>query len=273
MSTRNLIVISDLHCGCRLGLCPPEGVQLDDGGRYSPSEFQCRMWALWQEFWRSWVPMVTRGEPYSVVLNGDAVDGVHHGSVTQVSHNLVDQGEIAYRVLAPVVATAEEYWHIRGTEAHVGKSGQEEERLAKRLGAKPNDSGQHARWELWKHVGDALVHILHHIGTTSSSAYESTAVYKELVEAYVEAGRWGDRPPDVIVRSHRHRYFQTKVPAKNGSAFAVVTPAWQGKTPFTFKLAGARQSQPQFGGICIRQGDEEYFVREMVWKLERPSAE
>jgi hypothetical protein len=58
-----------------------------------------------------------------------------------------------------------------------------------------------------------------------------------------------------------------------GDAMAVVTPAWQMKTPFTWKIPGARQSQPQFGGIVIRQGDEELHIRKKVWRLERPEVE
>jgi hypothetical protein len=53
---RNLIVISDTHCGCRLALHPPECSRLDDGGRYMPSEFQLALWEYWQIFWKEWVP-------------------------------------------------------------------------------------------------------------------------------------------------------------------------------------------------------------------------
>lgn len=63
---RNLIVFSDSHCGCRLALCPPDGIYLDDGGRYLPSAFQKKLWHWWREFWDVWVPEVTRGEPYVI---------------------------------------------------------------------------------------------------------------------------------------------------------------------------------------------------------------
>src|SRR5260370_29961508 len=42
----------------------------------------------------------------------------------------------------------------------------------------PTPDGQHARWELWKQVGKGLVHFSHHIGTTGTNHYESTAVHK-----------------------------------------------------------------------------------------------
>jgi len=266
---RQVIVVSDTHCGCRLGLCPKDGISLDDGGRYMPSRIQRVVYDYWQEFWGVWVPHVTKGEPYDVVFNGDAIDGVHHGSVTQVSHNIEDQLNIAMACLGPVARGARRYYHIRGTEAHVGKSAQYEEMLARQLGAVQNEDGQYSRQDLWLRIGGHLTHFLHHIGTVGSQAYESTAVNKEIMESFVEAGRWGVEPPQVIVRSHRHRYYKCEFEGDKGSCMGVVTGAWQGKTPFVWKIAGARLSQPQFGGLLIRKGDDELYTRRRVWTIQR----
>lgn len=275
---RNLIVVSDIHAGCRVGLCPPDPQPLDGGGQYIASDFQRKMWALWEVFWNEWVPEVTRKEPYDVLFNGDALDGVHHRSTTQISQNIEDQQRIAERCLRRQVERCQKkggtYYHIRGTEAHVGQSGEYEERLARNLGAKPNREQQYARFDLWKRVGErCLVHALHHVGTTSSAAHESSAVNAELTAMYVEAARWGKEPPDFIVRSHRHRSIAVDLNSSKGYAAAIVTPAWQGKTPFVFKVPGARISEPQIGGILIREGDEEHFYRRKVWSFDRSPEE
>lgn len=277
---RNLIIVSDTHCGCRLALCGPEPIKVDGGGQYLASDFQRKMWALWREFWDEWVPEVTRGEPYDLVHNGDAIDGSHHNSTTQISHNIEDQIRIAERVIGPEVAKCKKsggtYYHIRGTEAHVGQSGEYEERLARNLGAKPNDQGQFARFDLWKRVGGSggpLVHLLHHIGTTSSAAHESSAVNAELTAEYVEAARWNREPPDYIVRSHRHRSIAVDLNSAKGYAAAIVTPAWQGKTPYVWKIPGARISEPQIGGVMIRRGDEEHYYRRWVQSFDRSNEE
>lgn len=279
--SNNVVVVSDIHAGCQVGLCPPSGVQLDGGGVYMPSAMQLKMWSMWEEFWKEWVPLTTRKEPYDIVINGDTLDGVHHGSTTQISHNLADQERAARVILEPIIANKKvrRLFVIRGTEAHVGKSGVEEERLAQNLGAVPNDIGNYARHELFLRVGGALTHIMHHIGTTGSSAYESTAVHKELIEALTESARHRLEPIDVVVRSHRHRYFRTSFAASttdgdSRDAIAVVTPGWQAKTPFAFRIAGARLSLPQFGGILIRTGNEDaVFVRHRTWHLTRPAVE
>ena len=202
----NIVVVSDTHCGCRLGLCPPTGARLDDGGRYMPSRLQRVVWQWWIEFWEKWVPTVTHGEPYAVVVNGDVIEGVHHRATSQISHNLEDQCEIVREVFEPIVERCRgQFYMVRGTPAHVGEQGVHEERLAKQLGALPNEEGQHARYELWQTFGRGrLAHFNHHIGTTSSSQHETSAVNGELVHAFVEAGRWGHTPPDVIVRCLSH---------------------------------------------------------------------
>jgi len=92
------------------------------------------------EFWDSWVPCVTHGEPFAVVVNGDVIEGVHHRATSQISHNLEDQCQIAYDVFAPILDRCDgRFFMIRGTPAHVGEQGVYEERLAKQLGAIPNE--------------------------------------------------------------------------------------------------------------------------------------
>jgi hypothetical protein len=272
----NIIVISDEHFGCEMGLFPFDKFLMDGGGYYYPSPLQKKVAKMWRIFWDEWVPEVTKGEPYFIVNNGDAVDGTHHGSVTQITQNLERQKEMAIVGLMPLIKNKKcaGYYHIRGTEAHVGKSGQYEEEIAKQLGARPDETGNHARWEMWFNLNGKLIHFSHHIGTTGSSAYESTAVYKECVEQFVEAGRWGDAPPDVVVRSHRHRQFETRIATKNGYGISLVTPGWQLKTPFVHKLPGGRASTPQMGGYLIRTGDEDsIYTRFKVFRIERSKVE
>jgi len=269
---RNLVVVSDLHCGCQLGLCPPGPIPLDDGGAYTASPLQRKVWAYWREFWEEWVPHVCEGEPYAVCVNGDALDGQPHGNKTPISANVDVQQRIARMVLEPVIEGASAYYHIRGTEAHVGKSGEQEEMLARSLGAVPNGGGNHARWDLWLRLGRGLVYLTHHIGTTGSAAYESTAVMRELVDAYTEAARWGEEPPDVVVRSHRHRSIEVRWWTGKGIATSCTTPSWQLKTPFVFRTGG-KSSQPQVGGILVRCGDDEIYTRQRVWPLKRSKEE
>jgi len=277
---RNIVVVSDLHSGCRMGLCHPGPVKLDDGGPYWPSSFQKKVWSFWEEFWGEFVPEVTRKEPFAVVINGDIIDGVHHQETTPISHNIGDQSLIAETILAPIRDSCNARMYIiRGTSAHTGPSAVEEERIARVLGTIPDREGHYARWELWKYVGKEgeLLHFLHHVATTSSMLYESTAPWIEMVDLWSECGRWHEISPSIIIRSHRHRYVEVGSFGAKGRIRAFTTPGWQGKTPLVWRKRGARISQPQFGGVVIRKagpqdGGELYF-RPFVKILSRPKPE
>lgn len=270
----NAVVISDTHCGSRLALCPPEGVQLDDGGKYMPSPIQLKLWAIWEEFF-AWCDHVCQNEPYFLIHNGDVVEGVHHGDTSCWSTNLNDQNRCAIQCLKPRVEAKQcaGYYQVRGTEAHVGKQAVEEEKIAETLHAIPNEDGQHARWELWKRMGTDLCHFLHHIGTTSSSQHETSALNAEINAMYADAGRYGKEPPRIVARSHRHRCSEIRLPIHGAYATCFVTPAWQLKTPFAWKKAGARVTTPQIGGSIIRFGHDELHTRHFVINIERSKEE
>jgi hypothetical protein len=260
---KNIVCISDTHFGSTLALCPPK-VALDDGGYYQPSKLQKILFAYWRDFWR-WVDEKLNGEKFILIHNGDMLDGKHHNTTTLISQNLKDQENLAVEMMQPVVNKAFAYYQIRGTEAHAGTSAEYEERVAQRLCAvKDEATKQHSRWELWMELGDDLIHFSHHLGVTSSSAYEASAPMREITAAFVEAGQWGMRPPTILIRSHRHRYIEVKPP--NGRL--VVTPGWQGKTPFVFRID--RMRAPMFGGIIIKLGEEGIHVREKLYTIQRP---
>jgi len=274
----NAIIVSDLHAACRLALCPPEGIDLQDGGHYSPSALQLKLWGMWREFWDKWVPLSCRNEPFLVVINGEAMDGVHHKSKTQISQNYADQINLAKKILKPIVELCQgRFYMIRGTEAHSGQSGEIEEILAEKLGAILDKQDQHSRWELRLRIGWGLAHISHHIGTSGSLAYETSAIQKELEQIYVECARWEFEPPDWVVRSHRHRNAETRVRMRKngrlGFATSCTTGGWQLKTPFAYKVAGARRTLPHIGGTLLRCGDEETYTRHQIWPVEPPEIE
>jgi len=285
--TDNLVIVSDQHINCKLALCHPKGAKLDEGGTYKPSRLQRTLWKWWQEFWYDWVPRATDGEPFTVVNNGDALDGTggRFKNTTMISANPATQQKHAVLILKPIVELCEgRYYHIRGTEVHEGKSGSNAENLATALGAIPDAEGNHARYELAKVVGSrngrggGTFHIMHHIGTTGSQQYESSAPMREIAEMLTEAGRWRTKPYTGVVRSHRHRSLQLRIPGADKAGkpcelFAIVTPAWQLKTPFVYRIPGARQSQPQIGGVVIRSHKGVLYATSYVRRIEPPSEE
>jgi len=274
---KNIVVISDTHFGDQLGLCPPK-VRLDAGGIYTQNRIQQKIWKHWLSFCNEFIPKVTKGENFILVHNGDVIEGVHHRATHQITQNLKDQENIAVEVLEPLVSNpkCKKFYIIRGTEAHSGASAECEERIGERLKAVKDIDGNYTRYILWLRFGThkILVNFAHHIGTTSSSAYESTAVFKELIEAYTEAGRYKLEPPDIVVRSHRHKFLSTTVAGYNTNAISVVTPAWQSFTPYMFRNLKGRVGLPEIGGLVIKEGEEvPLYIRPYIIPIGRDKEE
>lgn len=272
----NLVFVSDLHCGSKVGLCPPHKIRLPeaDGGWYLPSPQQRMVWNRWRYFWDAFVPDVTRGEPYGVVLNGDVMDGDHHNTPTIISRHLGVQADIALECLESVrKSCGGRLWFVGGTEAHAGQSWAEEHRLAQQLQAVPDEFGNVVRGELWITCGPWLGNVAHHIGATGSAAYESTGLAKELNDIYAEAARKAERPPDFVVRSHRHRRYEIRVPRPRQDAICFVTPGWQLRTPFSARTVGGRVTTPQLGGVVVRHHEGVLFTRPETWYVKRPRTE
>ncbi len=255
MKVKHCVVISDLHFGCSFALCPPKKLILDTGVEYTPSGLQLKLWKIWEHFWKRWVPSITKGEPFYLVINGDILEGVHHGIVTPISQNFADQIYIASQTLKPIVKRAAALYMVRGTESHAGKSSQYEEILADQLNARPISQESTTAYSLWLKLGTKLIHFCHHIGTSSSSHGEASALVREINDTLVEAAKWGFDVPEVLVRSHRHSHIEVAIPYKDRRIVCFTTPGWQLKTPFVFKISKAKTFLPQIGGSIISNID------------------
>lgn len=262
---KTVTIVSDLHVGSSLGLCADSGMQLGEAGIYFPSKLQISVFRAWQSFFDYAGQVNEKAESTTLVINGDSVDGFHHNTVALATNNIEVQENAAIEILKPVAKQFDQVYVVRGTEAHVQASAQSEERIAKGIGAQVNDEGQSSWWQLWLDVDGMIFNIAHHIGTTSSSAYESSAVMREMVAALVEAGQWGQHLPDVLVRSHRHRYIELAIPSGRGKIQAVVTPGWQLRTPFVEKID--RMRLPHIGGIIFVVEDGQCSVRARIFPM------
>lgn len=261
------VVVSDLHVGCGMAIMPEGGFTGDTGVHYQPSPLQQKLYDRWANGFWPWVRSeCPRG--FNVIVNGDLVDGVHHQAVTQWSHNLLDQRRACIDLLQPVREAAGRFIVVRGTESHVGQSGQHDEAIASVLRAERSSSGTSSHWEVFLRFGGKLVHVAHHIGATTSPFAKSSALQRQIALSYVNSGRWGDEPPVMFVRSHRHQCSWVGEPCSHGIVTCVVTPAWQLKTPYVHRMS--LMQEPEYGGIILFAGDNGVYHKPWVERLERP---
>lgn len=242
-------VTSDHHCGSTLGLCPPEGVRLDDGGTYRPSKAQKWVWRCWEEYWgRADALRKQHSADLYCCYNGDLFEGDHHHTSQIISRNPEPQAYIADRVFGvPRALSPTATFIIRGTEAHVGPSGASEEAFARSLKAEPDPvSGKWSWWHLRQELHGVLLDFQHHGRMGQRPWTESNVVSLLAAQIFYEHARRKQRYPDLAIRSHHHRH------ADSGDAHPVrviQTPAWQLKTAHAHKVAA--DSLADVGGIFI----------------------
>jgi len=231
--------------------------------------FQDYLIRCWEHFWKEYVPKVTKKcREVTVVLNGDVIDGNHHNAVDLVG-NLETQEKAAVEVLKPIASKYRTFM-VRGTEAHGGKSDQNTESIARQIGCKMDESGSNSVWQLWLDVDGVVFQFAHHIGTTSSAAYETSAPMRELVSGLVEASQWNQHLPDVFVRSHRHRFIPVSIPrSEDRDIQLIVTPGWQLRTPHVEKID--RMRLPHIGGVIFTVEDGKCQIEKKIYTMPKPT--
>jgi hypothetical protein len=271
--TNILSVTGDHHCGGTTALCPPR-VTLDDGAEYVASEIQRWLYEhCWKDYWRQ-VGLVVDAEKkhatvkhYEVFL-GDLTEGNHHGTTQILSGNSAAQAQVVNAIMrVPLALNPDGLIGIRGTEAHVGKSAEGEEKIwdglarDKRPVVRDLNTGTASWWHFYGYFGRHLVDITHHgrTGLREHTRGGAAVLYAhDILLSYVKRG---EIPPDLALRGHYHRF--------NDSYDAcptrfVQSGAWQLATSHVHKVAP--DSLADIGGlICILREEGPPEVRKISY--------
>jgi len=245
---RVVLVLSDTHCGSKFGLLPP-GCLDAEGAEYKLNPVQEWLWDCWGQF-QTWSERIIGTDSYDVVINGDTIEGVHHGTVEVIDPDPAQHSTIASALLEPITENAHKLYMVAGTEVHTRSS---ESHLGKALGAEINrDTRSYCFPNLNLHINNQRVSFNHHIQTSLRPWTQASGLGIALTSERSEALDAGHIPPDVVVRSHRHVYGQFR----NKAAMIVVTPCWQAPTRFVRKVKP--DAVPCVGGLILdwRHSDE-----------------
>lgn len=234
--TNLAVVISDLHCGSSVGLLPP-GLHTADGTEIRQNAVQAWLWQSWQAAW-TWAEQVIGDDPHTVIVNGDLVEGIHHGSVQVISGDIGDHIAAAVEALKPLADKATTVHLTVGTECHTRNA---EHGIGKAIGASVCPATR-------RHVHDRLaidfnglrLSASHHTSATSRQWLESGEYSRAMAQERLACLRSGWSVPDIYLRAHRHvsGYFT------DFSSMMVVTGAWKLADRHTFKAVPGAICEP-----------------------------
>ena len=213
-------ILSDLHCGHRVGLTPPSWQYKVP----SKSSTKRRKWhKIQEELWAAFDATLKKTPPLDfVVWNGDLIDGKgkRSGGTECISSSLDDQCDMAIEVVQHVKKYCKkDAKHIGtyGTPYHTDTDGDEwENRIAEECFDK---IGAHE----WIEVNGVVFDIKHHIGSSAVPDGRHTAVARDALWNVLWAEQDLQPRAHVIVRSHVHYYSF----CGDSNKLAITTPALQ----------------------------------------------
>jgi hypothetical protein len=220
--TKRLVVLSDFHCGHRVGLTTPEHQWAVEG---EVNRVQKKFGTIQKECWEWFRREINNLKPIDIlVANGDLIDGRGHrsGGIELVLPDRNQQVEMAADILS--ITEAKEIIIVRGTPYHVGEEESLEDMVAKLVDCKIGDH----EWITIKYgKKETTFDFKHHISGSQVPHGRATALKRdELWNAlWAEAGY--QPRADWIIRSHVH-YYESSIRYSGGRRkVGIITPALQ----------------------------------------------
>jgi hypothetical protein len=233
-----IVVLSDTHSGGSTALFPNRYMQFKHSD-HKPSKLQRAMWKHFEKC-AQYAREHRQGKRLIVIHNGDAIEGVHHGSLQAVTFIKDEQAEIHIELMDYFLTAADfnretdQLFYVSGTEVHVGEK---EDRIAKDLGA----NGKRAYDQLELEVNGKMLWIAHHGKKKGAGANEGNALRNFLRDQYLDCKKIDRRPPNILISGHVHTAAWNMYVAREKAGYHVVhgiiCPSWQAKTRFVYKAA------------------------------------
>lgn len=209
---------------------------------YHPSEYQKSMYS---HFIACAVHMreIGKGKKKIIVMNGDAIDGNHHGSIQIISPSPKHHSQIHNELMEAFlkesgfsVKNGDELHYVSGTESHTGW---EEYGIGKHFepyGAQYHDelrliSNGARLW--WTHQGPR----------PGKGANEGNALRNFARDVYWDSIKAKELPPHLITTSHFHKSSYDSYNDSYAHTIQIqVLPSWQMKTRFGIKASAFQRN-------------------------------
>ncbi len=189
-----------------------------------------------------------------VVHDGDALEGVHHGSLQVITYNKDEQAELHEDLMDHFLTKADfdrkrgdRLYYVRGTESHTDDKEQE---IAKSLSAEKAESGKRIFDHLEIEVNGRVIWFVHHGPKKGEGAPEGNALRLWLGRIYWTCIKDGKRPPDMILTGHVHTPVYNTYVMGFHTIHGVICPSWQAKTRFAYKVAPVEKNE--IGAVFIQ---------------------
>lgn len=248
-----IAIFSDMHSGSSTALFPNKFWQSSINERnHTPT---ARQKILYKHF-RDCLTIgrnERKNKRLIVVHNGDALDGVHHGTTELVTYIKDEQIDIHIDLMDEAMKglnfdkrKGDKLYYIQGTEVHVNDK---EHRIGKDLGSEKTNDGRRVFQHLELSVNGRKIWFAHHGPKRGEGASEGDPLRNWLKKQYWKRVQEKDPIPDMIITGHTHLpCYQTYI-MRDVILHGLICPSWQEKTKFGYAVAATDKNE--IGAIFI----------------------
>ena len=210
---KKVIVISDLHCGHRAGLTPPDYQWSGEWGEVQ------------RELWYEYNNLIAKiGKADVLLINGDTIDGSgsRAGGTEAIKTSSLEQTDMAIECIKPWLHDMTKVIASYGTAYHTSTSGEDFEKIV------TDKIGGEIHSEPFIDIEGVVFGMKHFIGQSSIPHGRGTALLRDVLWNIIWAARQEQPQCDVVIRSHVHAFFEaTMIGPKGKMVQGVITPALQ----------------------------------------------
>ena len=247
-------IISDMHVGSSVSVCPLKW-NLMEGGTYRASPGQKIIHRQWVKSAKKINDLRTDGKEKKrliVILNGEPIDGNHHGTAQLITLLPKEQINMAISLLDEWLGIAEFdskrddcIYLVRGTSTH--EKGEHINQIGRDLDGvvpfRPDSSpnvkdGRYHHQKLRRTVNGVLFDIAHHGFSRGARAWtRSNSIRWSLMSIYLTCLKKKLPIPRYVIRSHKHYFTWDALHDDDVTIWGFLTPTWQLKTNFSYMVA------------------------------------
>jgi hypothetical protein len=236
-------VISDLHVGSQYSICANRFWAGLNKRVHNPNADQLRIIKHFDNF-ADRVLELRRDKTLKLILGGDMIEGVIHGTNEVWTNNPIEMAEVAVEIIGLFQKrvdwqAGDELHCLRGTYRH---SEDWEEKIGKELNAVVGANGYYSQDKAIIETNGKLTWAVHQGAVPGTGANEGDPIRNWLKTTYFNSLRDETDFPDISYSAHFHKpgyasYGWRQGWGAVGNMHGVVCPSWKLKDRFSAKVS------------------------------------
>jgi len=252
-----VVPISDLQSGGTTALFPDRFWQFEHCN-HTPTDEQKRMFVHWLDC-ASKIKAARKWKRVIVVHNGDAIDGVHHGSLQTITYLKNEQKEIHVELMETflkAIGGADELYYVKGTPVHVDDI---ENDIANDLSSEKSEK-LHAFDELKLEINGKRFWFTHKGPQRGKGHNRGNSIRNWLKALFYDLTAENIELPHYIISSHFHDPDWGDYIGRHNGRYhkmeLLITPSWQQKTRYGYDVAPFTLNKIGLSYLTVAKGGE-----------------